>query len=254
MSTILYALRVLWRLYFAFIFSAAFLFSYPLFFVLLSNRDWYKYAFKLKRFLALFTVALTGVKIVVDKNFDLAPNVPVVICPNHQSMLDIIMVYCLFPHYFVFMGKHQLRKVPLFGIFFRDMDIAVDRSSRMASHRAWLRAAEDIDKHKPVVMFPEGTISAKAPALLAFKNGPFKLAIEKQVPILPVTFINNHELFPETDQTGYDGGPGLAHIVIHKPVYTQGMSDESLVSLRKQVYNTINDTLQEYETSHVKSY
>ena len=254
MGTILYPFKVMWRIYFGLVFCTTFILLYPLFFVLLSKEDWYGHAFKFKRLVSLVTITLTGVKVEVDKRYELDPNVPMVICPNHQSPLDIILIYCLFPHYFVFMGKHQLRKVPLFGIFFRDMDIPVDRNSRMASHRAVRRAVEDLEKGRPVVMFPEGTISQQAPELRPFKNGPFKLAIETQVPILPVTFVNNHELLPYMGQTGHYGGPGLVHVIIHEPVATNGMTDENLVPLRKQIFNTINDTLHEYKTTHVKSY
>ena len=246
MGTVLYLLKVLWRIYFGIVLCTTFLILYPLFFILLSKEDWFGHAFKFKRLVSLIIVTLTGVKVEVDKRFELDPHTPVVICPNHQSPLDIILVYCLFPHYFVFMGKHQLSKVPLLGIFFKDMDIAVDRGSRMASHRALKRAEEDLKNNKPVVMFPEGTISHNAPQLRPFKNGPFKLAIEAQVPILPVTFINNHELIPYTGQSGHDGGPGIAKIIIHEAIPTQGMTDENLIALRKQVYGTINDSLEEY--------
>jgi len=236
------------------VFCAIFILLYPLFFILLSNEDWYGHAFKFKRLTSRITIALTGIKVKVEKQFDLPDKVPMVICPNHQSPLDIILIYCLFPHYFVFMGKHQLRKVPLFGIFFKDMDIAVDRGNRMAAHRALLRASEDLGKDRSVVMFPEGTVSQKAPTLRPFKNGPFKLAIETQVPILPITFINNHKLFPYKGQRGYNGGPGLAQVIIHEPVDTKGMTEENMVPLRKQVFTTINDTLHEYKTKHVNSY
>jgi len=253
MTSILYPFKVLWRIYISLVFCMTFVILYPAFFVLLGKEDWYKYAFKLKRFVSIVTISLTGIRIVTDKQYELDVDTPVVICPNHQSMLDIMLIYYLFPHYFVFMGKQQLRNVPLFGIFFKNMDIGVDRSSLMASHRAWLRAAEDIDKDRPVVMFPEGTISSKAPELLAFKNGPFKLAIEKQVPILPVTFVNNFEIMPDIDQTGEDGGPGTAYVVIHEPISTKGMGDDNLVHLRKQVFSTINNTLQEYENRQLYS-
>ena len=247
MSTLLYPFSILWRIYFALVFCVTFVSFYPVFFILLSKEEWYKYAFTLKRFVSKITVTLSGVKLKVDEQFALQPNVPMVICPNHQSMLDIIALYCLFPNYFVFMGKHQLKKIPLFKIFFKDMDIAVDRTSRMGAHRAWLRAAEELNKNRSVVMFPEGTIPCNVPTLLPFKNGPFKLAIEKQVPIVPVTFINNYKLFPELDQKGHDGGPGIAYAVIHAPIDTKGMTDQNLVHLRTQVFNTINDTLQENE-------
>lgn len=246
MDTILYPFKILWRIYIVSVFCLAFIVLYPLFFILLSKEDWYCHAFKFKRLVSKITITLTGIRVEVDKHFELDPNVPVVICPNHQSPLDVIIIYILFPHYFVFMAKHQISKVPLFGVFFKDMDIAVDRRSRMGGHRALQRAAEDLNKNRPVVMFPEGTISVRAPELRPFKSGPFKLAIDTQTPILPITFVNNHELFPYPGQTGFDGGPGLVKVVIHEPVPTEGMTDENLITLRKQVFNTINDTLQEY--------
>lgn len=253
MATFLSPFKALWRIYLAIVFCGTFVLLYPAFFILLSNEAWYKYAFQLKRFVSLVTVAMTGIRVVTDKHFDLQPDTPIVICPNHQSLLDIVLIYCLLPHYFVFMGKQELRKIPLFGIFFRDMDIGVDRSSRMASHRAWLRAAEDLDKQRPVVMFPEGTTTPKPPELLAFKNGPFKLAIEKQVPVLPITFINNFEILPDIDQSLGFGWPGTAHVVIHKPIHTKGMTDDNLIDLRRQVYSLINESLLKHETSEVNS-
>ena len=98
MDTILYPFKVLWRIYFGLVFCATFILSYPLFFVLLSNEDWYGHAFKFKRLVSLVTITLTGVKVEVDKRYELDPNVPMVICPNHQSPLDIILIYFLFPH------------------------------------------------------------------------------------------------------------------------------------------------------------
>ena len=66
-------------------------------------------------------------------------------------------------------------------------------------------------------MFPEGTINHSAPVMGRFKNGPFRLAIEKQVPIVPITFLNIWKLLPDDFKTNV-GHPGIARIVFHAPV------------------------------------
>ena len=80
------------------------------------------------------------------------------------------------------MGKAELRKVPLFRKFFDRMNIPVNRKSVLDSHRAFMRAGSDIDKGISVALFPEGTIHHNGPVIGRFKNGPFRLAIEKQIP------------------------------------------------------------------------
>ncbi len=195
------------------------------------------------------TLKFSGLRIEVNKGAELSLNHPVVLCPNHTSYLDIVLIYCLFTQYFVFMGKHQLRRVPLFGIFFKEQDIGVDRGNKLKSHRAFVRAGEDIDRGHSVVIFPEGTISTKAPHLKPFKNGPFKLAIEKQVPIVPITFVNNFRLFPSKMNKGKIGFPGKAVVIIHPPISTSGMSEENLIPLQQKAYNLIDGSLKSYYES-----
>jgi len=145
------------------------------------------------------------------------------------------------------MAKKELLHVPLFGNFFKDMDIAVDRKSKIGSHKALIRAGRDIDKGHSVVMFPEGTIAPDAPKMRKFKNGPFKLAIDKQVPIVPVTFLTNYKILPAKNNYYKYGGPGIAKVIIHKPVPTAGMGENDLIPLREQIRSIIGNTLEEYE-------
>lgn len=177
------------------------------------------------------------------KQLSILPKAPYIICANHTSYLDIVLTYCLFRDYFVFMGKIELNKVPLFNIFFKDMNILVDRKSVTGSHRAFLKAAQEIDKGHCVALFPEGTISQKAPQMLPFKNGAFKLAIEKQVPIVPVTFINNWNLLEDKAFWKSRCRPGVATVVIHPFIETKGMTEEDLLSLKSKVFETINQPL-----------
>ena len=246
MKLIYIPFQFLWRIYFLLLFAVIFIIHYPIFVFLLASRKRYGMAFKLKRFVAIMSVKLSGLRIKINKDADLTLNKTVVVCPNHTSYLDIALIYCFFPNYFVFMGKHQLRKVPLFGIFFKDQDIGVDRRSKLKAHKAFLRAGGELDKGCSVVMFPEGTISTKAPELKPFKNGPFKLAIEKQVPILPITFVNNFRLFPSKMRMNRIGFPGQAIVAVHQPISTAGMSEDNLISLRQKVYNQIEGSIKNY--------
>ena len=143
------------------------------------------------------------------------------------------------------MGKVELLKAPLFSIFFKRMDIPVDRKSRMGSHRAFTQAGEKIDEGYSMVIYPEGTI-AETGVLRPFKNGAFKLAIEKQVPIVPVANLNNWKLLQNGGFFKSFGRPGLARIVVGAPISTKGMTEENLVDLRNQVHAFIQGELDKY--------
>ena len=155
-----------------------------------------------------------------------------VFCPNHTSYLDIMLIYIAIPVYFHTMGKAELRRVPLFRHFFDRMNIPVNRKSRKDSHRAFLRAASDIEKKISITLFPEGTIHHTGPVMGRFKNGPFKLAVEKQVPIVPITFMNNWLLLPD-DFYRRIGHPGIARIILHDPIPTIGMTEDDIDVLKE---------------------
>ena len=144
------------------------------------------------------------------------------------------------------MAKFELNKAPLFNIFFKDMQISVNRESRLNSHKAFIRAGEELDMGHNVFIFPEGTIFSNG-VLRNFKNGPFKLAIEKQVPILPITFKNNWRLLQNGGFFKSYGRPGISTAIIHPPIQTKGMTEENIVDLRTKVFNLINDTLNKNE-------
>ena len=85
---------------------------------------------------------------------------------------------------------------------------------------------------------------AKEIRLGDFKLGAFKLAIHNQVPIIPITFVDNKEKYPEDE---LKLKLGLLRVNIHSPVTTKGMKIHEANSLSEQVFNTINNTLCNYE-------
>lgn len=190
-------------------------------------------------FFALVQIKIDGLK-----------NVPVagsyIICPNHSSFLDIPCLYIIFKKYFVFTGKKEIEKWPLFHIFYTSgMNILVDRSNRAGAFRSFKRMAEEIDRGNPLMIFPEGTISKVAPSLTDFKSGAFAMAIQKEIPIIPVTFITNWKRLQRSNFFSGKAGPGLSEVVIHKPVYTSGLKKNDTDFLQNKVREIINEPLKE---------
>lgn len=173
---------------------------------------------------------------------------PCVFVANHTSYLDIVLSTFYIDHLALFMAKVELKKAPLFKIFFNGMDIPVNRKSRVEAHKAFINAGNEIEKGRSMVIYPEGTISNDG-KLRPFKNGPFKLAIDKQVPIVPIVNLNNWELLQNGGFFKSFGRPGVAKIVVLESIETKGMTDENLVDLREKVHKLINDTLHYYNGS-----
>jgi 1-acyl-sn-glycerol-3-phosphate acyltransferase len=171
---------------------------------------------------------------------------PFIICPNHSSFMDIPCIYAIFKRYFVFTGKKEIENWPLFHIFYTSgMNILVDRHSRSGAMASFKKMMKEIDKGNPLLIFPEGTISKTAPELTSFKSGAFKLAIQKKVPILPVTFVTNWKRLQRKGLWEGKAGPGYSEVVIHEAVYTDGLSKNDVEILETKIRKIINGPLNE---------
>src|SRR5690606_16060875 len=110
-----------------------------------------------------------------------------VLCPNHTSILDITILTYLCDTPISFIGKDELLKNPVTRIFFKSIDIPVNRDSKISSFKAYKRASLYLQEGKSVVVFPEGKIDdGFPPTLHPFKSGAFKMATENNIPILPI--------------------------------------------------------------------
>jgi 1-acyl-sn-glycerol-3-phosphate acyltransferase len=145
------------------------------------------------------------------------------------------------------MGKAELKHIPLFNIFFKRMNISVDRSSRVDSLKAFKRANKDLQKGIGIAIFPEATIPPCAPILGNFKSGAFRLAIQNQSPIVPITFLDNYKIFPDNPTEKLVVRPGLSRIIIHAPIETKGLTENDAGLLKKMVFDNIEKALYEHK-------
>lgn len=236
----------LWKIYVFTWFVILLVILYPFYAVFLLTEKHFNKGFKLLRFHTSLLMYLVGIFTSVKNKHYIQKGQTYVITPNHSSYLDIVILYRVFTQYFVFMGKKELAHVPLFNIFFKKMNIPVDRKSNSSGKRAMDRCAIELDKGRSVVMFPEGTIPATCPTMGTFKNGAFKLAIEKQLPILPITFIRNYKILEMKGMFSGLAGPGLARAIVHEPISTVGLTDADVNMLKNKVFDIINTELEKH--------
>lgn len=143
------------------------------------------------------------------------------------------------------MGKMEINNWPLFHIFFtKGMNISVNRASITGAHEAYKRAKSEIDKGHSIVIFPEGTIPAHAPRLKPFKSGAFKLSIEKNIPIVPVTFLTNFKRLQAGPALRQRGGPGPSKVIIHPPIFPADYTSKGDHQMRDDTFAVIQKPLE----------
>lgn len=163
-----------------------------------------------------------------------------IFCPNHFSYLDIPTLG-LNRRNTIFVGKSDIAWIPLFGFMYRKLHITVDRSSLKSRFNTLKRSMEAIDEGKSLVIFPEGGIIAdKEPVMGRFKDGAFRVAIEKQIPVVPVTIPYNWIILPP-DEFLLRWHP--LEIIFHEPVSTAGLTLDDLDALKQKVFHTIEQEL-----------
>ncbi len=161
---------------------------------------------------------------------------------NHTSMLDIMLMLHVSKNPFVFVGKKELVKIPLFGFFYKRVCIMVDREDSKSRMGVYRRAQKRLSNGLSICIFPEGGVPEEHVMLDTFKDGAFKMAIAHNIPIVPMTFFDCKRRFPFSVNSG---GPGPLRVRVHS-FFTTSHLDESQKSetrekVRTLIYNSLKD-------------
>lgn len=232
--------RYAWAVYFLLLFVLFFLLLYPLFAIYLSKERHYPKAHSLRRIWGRIIMFLSGLRPQTIYEQDLDPSETYIFTPNHFSYLDILSVNVQMPFYFNFMAKSELGNIPLFRIFFKTIDVPVERSSLSGAKKALMLASERLLGGTSLLNFPEGGIGEKVPKMMPFKKGAFKLAIEHKVKVVPITILDNYKRLPSG---GLESGgcPGKMRMIVHRPIETANLKEEDVDHLANEVYRIIEE-------------
>lgn len=166
-----------------------------------------------------------------------------IFCANHFSYLDIPTIG-LNRHNAIFVGKSDIGWIPLFGYMYRKLHITVDRSSLKSRFNTVKRSLAAIDEGKSLIIFPEGgIITERDPVMGRFKDGAFRVGIEKQIDVVPVTILYNWIILP-ADEFLLRWHP--LEVIFHEPVPTAGLTLDDLESLKRRVFDTIEQELNKH--------
>lgn len=166
---------------------------------------------------AAFTgVRLTGVKVEVIGRDRFDPQGTYIYMCNHVSNLDPPIVVPLIPKQCSVLVKKELFRIPILSTAMRMADfVAVDRQNRDAAISSVERAKVVMEKGINITIFPEGTRSLDG-KLLPFKKGPFHLALETGMPVLPMTIHGSETLWPKKT---FKINQGKVTLVFHPPIW-----------------------------------
>jgi 1-acyl-sn-glycerol-3-phosphate acyltransferase len=188
--------------------------------------------------LATFGVRLVGVKIEVRGREKLEAGRNYIFMANHVSNLDPPVLLPVIPGRCSVLVKKELFRIPILGVGMKMASLVpVDRSDREAAIESVNAAIAVLRQGLHMLIFPEGTRSADG-KLLPFKKGPFHLAIESGVFIVPVTMLGTYELWPK----GHFGlRAGTVTVLFHKPIDPHSYPDRD--ALVKAVAQTVASAL-----------
>ncbi|THV61187.1 1-acyl-sn-glycerol-3-phosphate acyltransferase [Flagellimonas alvinocaridis] len=161
---------------------------------------------------------------------------------NHASMLDIMLMLVVSKNPFVFVGKKELVKIPVFGFFYKRVCIMVDREDVRSRTGVYRRAQRRLDQGLSICIFPEGGVPEEHILLDEFKDGAFKMAIAHKIPIVPITFYDNKKRF---SFTFFSGRPGRIRAKVHHFFETGILAEEDKSTLREEVREVILKELTE---------
>ena len=235
----------LWRVWFYIVMAIPILLMFPFLILSILSETSYPYFFKMARIWAKFILFTMGFRYEIEKTQELEPQKSYMFIANHTSMVDIMLMLALIDKPFVFVGKQELSKIPLFGFFYKRTCILVDRSNSKSKHSVFESAQKRINQGLSICIFPEGGVPDDESILLdSFKDGAFRLAIDHQLPIVPIAFPDNKNRF---SYTFLSGSPGLLRAKILDFIETKGkiMTDKN--SIKEDAWQLIHKQLFEFQ-------
>ncbi|MFK7969094.1 MAG: lysophospholipid acyltransferase family protein [Bacteroidia bacterium] len=159
-------------------------------------------------------------------------NGPFVITPNHVNLLDMPVMGARFVHPFRPLAKSDFAWYPLLNILYFFFCIGVNRKDAAHRRDSQQRMLAALKRGISVMIFPEGTRNRTEALLQPFYSGAFFVAVEAQVPIVPVVQVGSRPLQPAGTMLFY---PGKVKIKVLEPIPTIGLVEDDIPALIARV-------------------
>lgn len=235
----------LWNVWFYILAGIGVFICFPLLLIFLQREQWYRHVFWLARWV-WSPIILYGMGFWPRfKQFQtLEKGKNYMFVANHLSMIDIMLVLMAVRNPFVFVGKRELEEIPIFNYIYRRAAILVDRESAKSRKNVYHRAQRKLDLGYSVCIYPEGLVPQPDVYLAPFKNGAFSLAIQYQMPIVPITLPDCKKRFPfQFGHKYWSGSPGVVRAIVHPAIETTGLTTNDLPKLKEKTFMFFREQL-----------
>jgi 1-acyl-sn-glycerol-3-phosphate acyltransferase len=241
MKYIKYPLTLLYRIWFYILVLVPIIVLFPFIFLTIISEKTYPLFFKIARLWAKMILIGMGFHYKINGDTIFEEGKSYMLVANHTSMTDIMLMLVLVKnHPFVFVGKKELAQIPIFGFIYRRVCILVDRSSSKSRYQVFERAQNRIQQGLSICIFPEGGVPEEHIVLDEFKDGAFRIAIEHQLPIIPMVFFDNKKRF---SYTFFSGSPGKMRAKILPIIETKGKTLDDKNEIKQLVRQSILESL-----------
>lgn len=230
--------------YVSIIFILFFLITFPAQLVLIQFKRTHKTAHLINYTVIKIVIKICFFKIQILNENRIKNNKKYIFCSNHSSFIDIPSLFILQANYMKFVGKASISKVPLFGYMYRKLYITVDRKDKDSRSKVLEECKIAIDNNQSIAIYPEGAIPSTTPNMIPFKDGAFKISIEKNTPIIPITLPFNHIVMPVDN---FSINSRVIKIIVHEPLNTSENPILDYKVLKEKTFNIINNELKKHK-------
>ena len=194
------------------------------------------------RWWSRFILRVLLIPVRVEGREHLEGNQSYVFVANHQGAFDIFLVYGYLGRNFKWMMKQQLRKMPLVGYACaKSHQIFVDKRGPKKIKDTYDRARATLQGGTSLTVFPEGCRTFTG-HMGHFRRGPFALADELQLPVVPMTINGSFNIMPRMRDGRFVRWHPLT-LTIHEPVYPVGRGPENITAVMSQSYDAVMSSL-----------
>lgn len=164
---------------------------------------------------------------------------------NHVSYMDIPVIFQAIRHkHFRILGKMETSKIPIFGFLYKNAVVMVDRTNAEKRAKSIRQLKAIIRKDISVYIYPEGTFNETTEPLKTFYDGAFRIAIETQVPIKPIVFLDSMQRLHYKSPFSFT--PGQSRAVILPEISVAGLTLKDIAPLKQSTYKLMEDCLLRY--------
>jgi 1-acyl-sn-glycerol-3-phosphate acyltransferase len=211
---------------------------------LLVSKRGDKVAFVFIRLWAGIWSFLSGVRYEFHGGEHIDRSKPYIYIFNHRSFVDAPVIPLAIPQEVRSIGKKELSKIPVFGLVVGMLAVWVDRSDAESRRISVEKLVSFLNQGISIVVAPEGTRNNSTETLLPFQKGAFRLAVETQIPILPMAIIGADKIMKRGSLLL---SPGKVRVYFSSPLLPPSPSETAVSEFSERCKNRLEAMIVAHE-------